>query len=75
MVSSPLNVSVSKELHAFVKSPRFPEIQTQTKGASSGSYNKLSDFDKTVIKGQGKMAHSFGSTHRRFSYMADNRSG
>lgn len=64
-------MSVSKEMHAFSKSPRFPSIKINTNNSSSETFNKLTDFDKTVIKGKGKPQHSFGERHRRFSYYAD----
>lgn len=73
MVSNPLNVSLTKEEHAFTKTPRFPAIKLSTGNASPGTFNKLSDFDKTVAKGKGKDQHSFGARHSRFSYYADNR--
>lgn len=70
MVSNTLNASTSKEMHAFSKASRFPTIESNTRHASIGSYDKKTDFDRTVRKGTGKTEHSFGSRHRRFSYYA-----
>lgn len=63
-----MNVSVSKEQHAFAKSARFPKIQSYTKDLRPETYNKLTDFDVTVTKGRGKERHSFGARLDRFHY-------
>ena len=68
MVSSLLNTSVSKEEHAFSKSPRFQTSKTNTFTTSANTFTKLSDFDKIVIKGKTKEHHNFGSTGGRFTY-------
>jgi hypothetical protein len=68
MVSSLLNTSVSKEEHAFSKTPRFQTTKTNTLNISANTLTKLSDFDKTVIRGRGKEHHNFGSTAGRFTY-------
>jgi hypothetical protein len=68
MVDSLLNTSKAKEEHAFEKYPRFPILATNTANISGTTLNKLSDFDKTVIKGYGKSQHDFGSRLGRFTY-------
>jgi hypothetical protein len=73
MAHNTLNTSVSKHLHSFPKSSRFPTHNSPTFGASSKTYNKLSDFDKTVNKGKGKAEFDFGERHRRFSYYPGGR--
>ena len=54
MYHNTLNTSVSKQIFAFPKSPRFPTHTPATTNASSKTFDKLSDFDKTVNKGRGK---------------------
>jgi hypothetical protein len=73
MVLNPLNSSTSKEMHAFSKSSRFPELKSNTKNVAHASFTKLTDFDKTVKKGSGKPEHSFGARHSRFTYYPDTR--
>ena len=63
-----LNLSVSKEQHAFAKSARFPGIKSYTQGIMPDSFNKMSDFDHTIKKGKGKGKHDFGSRLDRFVY-------
>jgi hypothetical protein len=43
--NSILNLSVSKEQHAFAKSDRFPKIHSYTMNLKQDTYNKLTDFD------------------------------
>jgi hypothetical protein len=64
--SSNLNVSVSKEMHAFAKSARFPTIQSYT--SKTNPDPNTSDFDRTVKTGSGKDRHSFGSRTDRFRF-------
>lgn len=66
--SSILNNSIAKEQHAFPKSARFPKAHCYTSNCSRTTYDKMSDFDETVKKGQGKPQHSFGSRLDRFHY-------
>ena len=66
--NSILNMSVSKEQHAFAKSDRFPKIHSYTMNLKQDTFNKLTDFDTTVIKGNGKDKHCFGSRNDRFFY-------
>ncbi len=57
-------------MHAFIKSPRFPTIYTNTHNATDITI--LSDFDKVVAKGKLKEKHDFGEKQRRFSYIRAN---
>ena len=54
-----LNKSISKEMHSFAKSDRFPKINSYTRATNPSPMT--SDFDKTVKKGIGKDRHSFGT--------------
>ena len=61
-----LNMSVSKEQHAFSKSARFPKNITYT--SNTNPEQKPSDFDLTVKSGRGKGKHDFGSKVGRFRF-------
>ena len=57
-------------MHSFIKSPRFPTINTNTQNATDITIQ--SDFDRVVAKGRLKDRHDFGQKQRRFSYMQAN---
>ena len=67
-VTSVLNNSISKESHSFAKSQRFPEPRCYTANCKSTTYNKMSDFDLTVRKGNGRTRYDFGSRLGRFNF-------
>jgi len=62
-----LNNSSSKQQFSFSKSNRFPVLKSLTMNASSQSFDKTSDFNRTQ-KFSNSNSFAFGANDRRFDY-------
>lgn len=62
-----LSNSPSKATYGFAKNPRFPVIKSNTINASASTFDKPSDFRKT-IGFNNSTSNGFGSHQERFKY-------